>query len=159
MTPAPQSALAPAPPIADELFQEIQEFRQRCDSLYHFNSKWDSVLNVVGIGVSLVIVACGVYRWSEAAAILGGVMTAIVSLQRAFPFTQRWQFYRLLRSQTENLLTEVKNGAVQPAQAIGILKSLRLDYAQQIPRGSSVRPESDPTDHGAPHTGDVPPSG
>jgi hypothetical protein len=136
--------------IPDGLMKEIQEFRADCQSRYRFNSNWDNVLNVTGIATSLMIVACGVYKWSNVAAILGGGMTAIVSLQRAFPFTQRWQFYRLLRSQTENLLTEAKNGTVAPDQAITILKALRLDFAQQIPRGSSFRGDNNSSDTTAP---------
>jgi hypothetical protein len=97
---------------------------------------------VLGIAVSIGIVAAGLYKRSEYAALLGGVVTAIVSAQRAFPFNQRWQFYRLLESQAGNLLMEAKHGLVGLDQTIATMKALRLDFAQQIPRGSSFKSDS-----------------
>jgi len=51
-----------------------------------------------------------------------------------------------LLSQAQNLATRIKNGAFTPDQALAILSSLRLDFAQQIPRGAvsaDPKPESD----------------
>jgi len=115
-------------------------------------SRWDNILNALGLAVSLGIVAAGVYKNSELAALLGGLVTAVVSAQRAFPFNQRWQFYRVLDSQAENLLTEAKNGVVGLDQAIATLKAMRLDFAQQIPRGSNFRPDSGGRHSGKPPT-------
>jgi hypothetical protein len=128
---------SPTPRVPDDLIQEIEQFRAVCCQRYQFNSLWDNVLNALGISVSLGIVACGVYKLSNAAAILGGLVTAIVAAQRAFPFNQRWQFYRILDSQTANLLTEARNGLVGIDQTISSLKAMRLDFAQQVPRGST----------------------
>lgn len=139
----------PAPPpnsasqhVPEDLIAEIEAFRVLCHQRYRFNSIWDNVLNIFGICVSLGIVACGVYKQSEYAAILGGLVAAIVSAQRAFPFNQRWQFYRILQSQAANLLTEAKNGISGLDQTIAALKAMRLDFAQQIPRGTSFRSDS-----------------
>ena len=52
---------------------------------------------------------------------------------------QRWQFYRLLNSQAENLLTDTRQGVITLQQAVNSLKAMRLDFAQQIPRGSSLQ--------------------
>lgn len=139
MTPAP--ALTPIP---SELLQEIEELWKVCCKRYKFNSFWDNVLNVLGIVVSLAIVYAGIRNEGTATALLGAVVTALVTAQRAFPFNQRWQFYRILSSQAQNLLTETKNGTVTLEQAIATLKALRLDFAQQIPRGSSALPENGP---------------
>lgn len=140
----------PAPPtkpaaqhVPEDLIAEIEIFRVLCHQRYKFNSLWDNVLNVLGICISLGIVACGVYKRSEYAAILGGLVAAIVSAQRAFPFNQRWQFYRVLESESSNLLTEAKNGILGLDQTVAALKAMRLDFAQQIPRGSSFRSTAD----------------
>ncbi|HEX7361745.1 MAG TPA: hypothetical protein VF283_14745 [Bryobacteraceae bacterium] len=137
----------PAPPttpmpqhVPEDLIAEIEAFRALCHQRYRFNSIWDNILNVFGICVSLGIVACGVYKRSDYAAILGGLVVAIISAQRAFPFNQRWQFYRTLQSQAANLLTEAKNGVYGLEKTIAALNAMRLDFAQQIPRGSSFRP-------------------
>jgi hypothetical protein len=132
----------PAVNIPQELLQELEDFRKLCTRRYLFNSRADNCLNILGLLISIGIVAAGVYKQSEYAALLGGVMTAIVSAQRAFPFNQRWNFYRLLDSQAENLLTEAKNGVVTIEQTIATVKAMRLDFAQQIPRGSSFRSDS-----------------
>ena len=104
MTPTPPAASA-STSTPQGLVQEIEDFRSLCASRYRFNSRMDNVLNLLGIAVSLLVVAAGVYEWNKLAAILGGLITAVVSAQRAFPFGQRWQFYRLLDSQAENLYT------------------------------------------------------
>jgi hypothetical protein len=134
----------PAQPsnIPAALIQEIEEFKNLCERRYLFNSRWDTILTTLGVIISIGIVAAGVYEKSKMAAILGGLVTAIVSAQRAFPFNQRWQFYRLLESQAENLLTEAKNGILTLDQTIATMKAMRLDFAQQIPRGSSFRSDS-----------------
>jgi hypothetical protein len=128
-----------APTFPQGLIQEIEDFQKLCDERYRFNSHWDTILNAVGVAVSLGIVAAGVYKKSEYAALLGGLITAIISAQRAFPFGQRWQFYRLLNSQAENLLMEAKHNVIGREQAIAAMKAMRLDFAQQIPRGSSFQ--------------------
>lgn len=136
----------PLSPIPQGLIKEIDDFRELCNQRYRFNSRWDNVLNVVGIAVSIGIIACGIYKWNDYAALLGGVMTAIISAQRAFPFNQRWQFYRTLDSQAENLLTEARNSVLTLEQAITTMKAMRLDFAQQIPRGSSFRSDGGDND-------------
>jgi hypothetical protein len=140
---APPSAPAPPPvtptAIPQDLVQEIEEFRKCCHGRYNFNSFWDNMMNLLSMSVALGIIACGIYKKGDYAALLGGVMTALVSAQRAFPFNQRWQFYRLLNGQAENLLTDARQGAVTLPQAVTALKTMRLDFAQQIPRGASVQ--------------------
>jgi hypothetical protein len=145
MTPTPP-AVSASSAIPQGLVQEIEDFRSLCLSRYRFNSRMDNVLNLLGIAVSLLVVAAGVYGWNNMAAILGGLITAVVSAQRAFPFAQRWQFYRLLDSQAENLYMEAKAGVVTVQQIIDTMKAMRLDFAQQIPRGSSFRSDSEAND-------------
>jgi len=137
---SPGKPASSVPP--EQLISEVEEFRKLCQKRYRFNSLWDNVLNVVGIAISLAIVVAGLSEEGRVAAVLGALVTALVTAQRAFPFNQRWQFYRLLCSQTENLLTEARNGTVTVEQTISTLKALRLDFAQQIPRGTSFRTES-----------------
>src|SRR4051794_6441021 len=131
-------------PVPDGLVGEIQKFRDLCEARYTFNSRCDNAMNAIGIIVSVGIVVAGIFNRGVIAAVLGGVVTALVSAQRAFPFNQRWQFYRILHSQSENLLTEVNNLVITVEQAISALKSMRLDFAQQIPRSSGFRSEEVP---------------
>jgi|SRR3954453_10895105 len=138
----------PEPGVPEQLITEVDEFAKLCFKRYRFNSFWDNVLNLFGIVISLAIVVAGLNQKGDVSAVLGALVTALVTAQRAFPFNQRWQFYRLLSSQTENLLTEARNGTITVEQTIGTLKSLRLDFAQQIPRGSSFRSEGTATDPG-----------
>jgi len=131
---------APAPPfvpIGKELAGEIRQFYGDCARRYLFNSRWDNVLNVMGILLSVGIVASGIYQRGAVSAILGAFVAAIVSAQKAFPFGQRTNFYRILMGQSSNLETDVEQGLVSKQDAVAILKSLRLDFAQQLPRGST----------------------
>lgn len=161
MTPtAPAVPTSPPPgPIPQGFIVEVEEFRKLCGERYRFNSRWDNILNGLGVIVSLGIVAAGIYKKSEYAALLGGLITAIVSAQRAFPFSQRWQFYRSLNSQAENLLTDVKNSNITLDKAIATMKTMRLDFAQQIPRGSSFRSDAPENTQPGPATGPNQPAG
>jgi hypothetical protein len=142
-----------AQPIPQSLISEIAQLQQMCEKRYKFNSFWDNVMILLGLAVSLGIVASGLYNRSHISAMLGGLVTAIVTAQRAFPFNQRWQFYRNLDGQAQNLLTEARNGVINLEQAITTLKALRLDFAQQIPRGSSTRSDGAPdSEAGTPDT-------
>jgi hypothetical protein len=84
----------------------------------------------------VAIIASGAFEMSRLTTVLGGLVAAIVTAQRAFPFGSRVQFYRVLVGQTENLMTDIRGGAPLATAAI-TLKSLRLDFAQQLPRGST----------------------
>jgi hypothetical protein len=118
-----------------ELSNEIEGLITDCSEKYRFNSRWDNVLNIFGIGLSLGIVSAGVFRYPAIAAILGGMVAALVSAQRAFPFGQRAIFYRNLVGQAKNLRTEFQQSLIPAKDAVAILKALRLDFAQQLPRG------------------------
>jgi hypothetical protein len=123
--------------FSGQLLQELEQFTMDCERRYKYNSRWDNAVNLAGIVLSVSIVAAGVYKQSEWAAILGGLVAALVTTQRAFPFGQRAGFYRNLVGQTQNLLLDAKAGLLSNDKVVAALKSLRLDFAQQFPRGSS----------------------
>lgn len=129
--------------FSGELIRELEQFALDCEKRYKYNSRWDNVVNAGGILLSVSIVAAGVYRKAEWAAILGGLVAALVTTQRAFPFSQRAGFYRNLVGQTENLVLDAKAGLLPIEKVVAALKTLRLDYAQQFPRGSSFHSDSD----------------
>jgi hypothetical protein len=120
----------------DALLAEVKAFHKDCQQRLDFNVRWDNVLNISGILLSVAIITSGAFAMSRLTTILGGLVAAIVTAQRAFPFGSRVQFYRVLVGQTENLMTDIRGGAPL-ATAATTLKSLRLDFAQQLPRGSS----------------------
>jgi hypothetical protein len=132
-----ESSTPAVAPIGKDLCDEIRQFHDDCSKRYAFNSRWDNVLNVTGILLSVGIVASGIYQRGAISAILGAFVAAIVSAQKAFPFGQRTSFYRILMGQSSNLETDVAQGLVSKQDAVTILKSLRLDFAQQLPRGST----------------------
>jgi hypothetical protein len=128
------SAATTADPKA--LLTEVNAFLIDCQHRLAFNTRWDNMLNVAGIALSVAIIASGAFEMSKLTTVLGGLVAAIVTAQRAFPFGSRVQFYRVLVGQTENLITDARTGA--PVSTVAAtLKSLRLDFAQQLPRGSS----------------------
>jgi hypothetical protein len=110
---------------------------------YKFNSRWDNALNIIGLVISVGIVAAGIYQRGAVAAILGAFVSAIVSAQRAFPFGPRANFYRMLIGQAENLCTQIEQGLLEKQAAVAGLNSLRLDFAQQFPRGNTFKPDDD----------------
>jgi hypothetical protein len=132
------SSTSTATADANALLAEVNAFLADCQHRLAFNTRWDNLLNVAGIVLSVAIIASGAYETSRLTTILGGLVAAIVTAQRAFPFGPRAQFYRVLVGQTANLLTDAKAGAT-PSTVATTLKSLRLDFAQQLPRGSSSK--------------------
>lgn len=145
-----------------ELIAQIEEFSTSCENRYKFNNAFDVALTVAGILLGVGIVAASTYKQSELGAILGAVVTAVVSAQRAFPFTQRAQFYRSLVGQTDNLKTSLEFGLITTADAVKVLETLRLDFAQQLPRGTTAdapkNPPSSPPPAGAPPSAAPPPA-
>jgi len=121
------------------LNEEIAIFRGDCERRYNFNSRWDNVLNIAGLLLSVAIIAAGVYKRSDLATILGGFVAALVTAQRAFPFGQRAMFYRVLIGKARNLQTEVEHGMLTIPAAVTALETLRIDYAQQLPMGTSLQ--------------------
>jgi hypothetical protein len=75
------------------------------------------------------------------ATILGAIIAAMISAQRAFPFGQRAVFYRNLVGQAKNLRTDLQQSLIPVKDAVAILKTLRLDFAQQLPRGTTSIPD------------------
>lgn len=128
-------------PVSEMLLQEVCDFLSDCKHRYKFNNNWDNTLNAFGILTSVAIVGSGVFNDGPLSAMLGGFVAAIVTAQRAFPFSQRSVFYRNLIGQTQNLLSECKFGIIDQRKAIQSLNSLRLDFAQQLPRGTSFEPD------------------
>jgi hypothetical protein len=141
MTSTPVSAVTvfdSTRPDTEALLAEVTEFYRDCQRRLAFNTRWDNMLNVAGIVLSVAIIACGAFEMSKLTTILGGLVAAIVTAQRAFPFGMRVQFYRVLVGQSANLLTDIHAGTPLSAAAT-TLKTLRLDFAQQLPRGSSFK--------------------
>jgi len=120
------------------LLAEVESFRGDCQHRYRFNNGWDVSLSVLGLSLSIAVVAAGFLRSPEVSAILGAVVAAALSAQKAFPFGQRVMFYRLLVGQSENLLTRLRAGLISQKDGVDLLASLRMDFAQQLPRGSST---------------------
>ncbi len=142
------SAVSPAPGTTIDteraaLVAEIRDFLALCERRFTFNNRWDVALTAGGILLGIGVVAAGAFQAPRLTTILGAVITAAVSAQRAFPFSQRAQFYRSLIGQTTNLQTDLGLGLLAIPSAVATLKSLRLDFAQQLPRGSSATPGSD----------------
>jgi hypothetical protein len=138
-TPAEAKIASPVPQKDTEpdLATEIRVFEAQCLKRYTFNNGWDVALTAGGILLGIGVAAAGVFFMSRTSAILGAFVTAVVSAQRAFPFSQRAQFYRSLIGQASNLRTDLAHNLISEAAAATVLKSLRLDFAQQLPRGGS----------------------
>jgi hypothetical protein len=137
------------------LAREIEDFRDLCVKRYRFNNRLDVALTVAGIALGIAVVAAGTWKQAEIGAILGAVVTAVVSAQRAFPFTQRAQFYRSLVGQSENLKSSLEYNLITATVAVKVLETLRLDFAQQLPRGTtsdaaSRNPQDQPTSPASP---------
>ena len=120
------------------LLVETEQFRANCQRRYRFNNAWDVTLSIAGLLLSIAIVAAGFLRRPEISAILGAVVAAVLSAQKAFPFGQRVMFYRVLSGQGENLVTRIKQGLLTTGDAVNQLSNLRTEFAQQLPRGSSA---------------------
>lgn len=142
--PPPNPTPAPSPAVPFEkadarLLSEIAEFRTDSEKRYRFNNFWDIVFSIAGMVLSIVVVWAGFHKpnTEELIAILGALVGAVVTAQRAFPFGQRAGFYRLLIGQIRNLNTRAMQGTLSKVEVINVLSSLRMDFAQQLPRGSS----------------------
>ena len=141
--PVLEDADAPVRSSTAHLISEMKTFRLDCERRYKFNNSWDIVLNILGLFLSIAVVAAGFLKRPEISAVLGALVGAVLTAQKAFPFGQRSLFYRLLIGQISNLMTKTTLGFLTKEEAMALLGSLRMDFAQQLPRGStSVSKES-----------------
>ncbi len=124
---------------AHSLLPELTEFQRDCEHKHRFNARWNNAMNIFGLVLGISIVTAGVFDRSGLAAVLGAMVSAIVSAQRAFPFGTRAQFYRSLIAQVENLRSEITFGLQSVENSVQVLAVLRLDFARQFPQGSSFK--------------------
>jgi hypothetical protein len=127
------------PATADDLHGEMCDFHSNCLNRYKFNNRWDICMTILAIVLSIGTVAAGFTNRPIFTGTLGAAMSAIVTAQKAFPFGQRAAFYRLLIGQAEILMTQHAQHLLTPKEAVDRLSSLRMDFAQQLPRGSSAQ--------------------
>ena len=132
------AATDPERDVRQLVLEEVRTFQTECEHRYRFNARWDNLLNIGGITLSVAIIAAGTYGRADISAILGGFVAALVTAQRAFPVGQRALFYRVLISQSANLVSDLTVGSAKTTEAVATLKTLRLDFAQQLPRGSTT---------------------
>lgn len=143
--PAPPPALGPLQspavfePAPQDLIAEIGSFERDCCVRYKFNNRWDIVLSVLGLMLSIAIVGAGFLNMPWVSAVLGALVGSVVTAQKAFPFGSRAAFYRILIGQARNLLTTASQKIIDKRAVISTLSSLRMDFAQQLPRGSSAQ--------------------
>ena len=119
------------------VLDELEFFAVQCETQYRFNNKWDLILTIGGISLGVAVVAAAAYQANRLTGILAAVLTAIVGAQRAFPFGHRAQFYRALIGQAANLQTDIAAKLTTAAAAASSLKSLRRDFAPQLPPWTS----------------------
>ncbi len=129
--------------VSASIDEELRRFHDDCVNRYRFNSRWDNTLNLSGILLGAGIVTAGVYQQGTPAAIMGAFVSAIVSAQRSFPFGMRASFYRALVGRADNLITQFQQGLIDIPTAVATLNSLRLDFAQQFPRGGTFKAPND----------------
>jgi len=142
---APAPALAVFEPASDKLVAEIKTFERDSLARYRFNNRWDVFLSILGILLSIAVVGAGFVAGKPwLTAILGAVVGAVITAQKAFPFGQRAAFYRILIGQSRNLITRAEQNITDKKTVVNTLASLRMDYAQQLPRGSSSQSSDNP---------------
>ncbi len=142
--PPPMDVVSATDPPSKDLIDEIKDFRADCQKRYNFNNRWDIVLSVLGILLSIAVVGAGFWGKAPVSAVLGAIVGAVLTAQKAFPFGQRASFYRLLIGQSSNLITRSCQGLLDKKHAVDTLTSLRMDFAQQLPRGSNAEPRDSP---------------
>lgn len=141
---SPTETASQSEPPSELLLREIEAFAKDCQKRYNFNNRWDIVLSVLGILLSIAVVGAGFWGKASVSAVLGAIVGAVLTAQKAFPFGQRATFYRLLIGQSANLITRANEGLLDKKHTVDTLTSLRMDFAQQLPRGSNAEPRDSP---------------
>lgn len=119
------------------LLAEIEQFSEDSQRRYRFNNRWDIVLTGFGILLSVGVVSVGFLKRPEASAIIGALIGALVTAQKAFPVHQRAEFYRMLCAEADTLFSQSSLGLVTTSTAAQQLATLRLNFARQLPQGTS----------------------
>jgi hypothetical protein len=137
---ASASPASPAPqPVADacsQLANRLRNFRRDNEALRKLNSTYSIGLGLLAIALSVGVVIAGWLDHGKLAALLGALLTVILGAQRIFPVGQRADFYRILVSTTDGLLTETQfrcTSAEQLEKLVDDFKTVQKYAGEKFP--------------------------
>lgn len=132
---------APDPDKAKMLAEQIQGFLEYYWRL-HINSSWmSSGLVVLGIFLGLAVTGAGFLGYGIVAGFLGLAVTLFISLQNAFNFSEKAEFYRVIHNEAKILRDRLRYKVYCKEELEGIVDSfasLRRRAAEKLPRGKGI---------------------
>ena len=122
--PDPVSADLDSRSGSPELLRQIDRFSLACVARYHRQKRIQNIMDGLALLSSAGVTAAGVFNKPTEVALLGGVVTACMVLQRIFRFEARALFYRGLISEARILATDAKNLRLSGPDVVRRLNSL-----------------------------------
>jgi len=103
---SPEQKIVVAAAQVERLQEQLESFRNHNETQRSFNSKLAVAFIVAGIVLALVTSICSFFGLMKTAGVLSLVVGALVSIPKVIPVNERAEYYRVLSSQSYNLLLE-----------------------------------------------------
>jgi hypothetical protein len=92
----------------EELTQKIRAFRKD-NKIKHGGNYWgNTTLIYLSIFLSASVTIAGIFDEGRLAAILGVILSILLTIQNAFPINYKAEFYRILMAEADNLLIDIE---------------------------------------------------
>lgn len=115
------------------LVLEIETFHQHQEQLRRLNSAYNIGFTITALALSAGIIFAGVYNKGRIAAVLGSLVTIVISVQSIFPVADREEYYRVLVAQSENVLDDLNYKTRNTAEFDNDLKLFQALRAHPYP--------------------------
>jgi hypothetical protein len=129
-----------------ELRGDIEEFTRKYGKRHRGNFHLNWILIVIGLLLAAGVTISGMLNQGIIAAILGVCIGFLIGLQNAFPLSEKAEFYRLVVTEAENLIFELKyevESEQQFREVVNKFQGLRDHAAKSLPRGQGMEAVKD----------------
>jgi hypothetical protein len=126
----------------DNLYKQVEKYTAYKWRLYRRNYWTNVTLIIVSIVVSVSVTVIGLCGKSELSPYLGAFLTIIISLQTAFNFSERADFYLNIHTEAKALRDNVKykiKSQEDLFDSVDTLGALRKKASIELPKGKGMK--------------------
>ncbi|HDY8039504.1 TPA: hypothetical protein ACGUOS_004401 [Vibrio vulnificus] len=126
----------------NNLYKQVEKYTAFKWRLYRRNYWTNVILIVVSIVVSVLVTVVGLCGKSELSPFLSALLTIIISLQAAFNFSERADFYLNIHTEAKALRDNVKYKVKSQDDlfdSVDALGALRKKASVELPKGKGMK--------------------
>ena len=126
---------------AEDLKAQVDAFQTNHWRLHRKAARLSIVFTVLGILLGAAVTAAGFFDQAKLAGVIGIVLTALISLQDTFNFSEKSAFHARIQAQGKALRDRLRylvDDEAEFIKAFDSYEALRLTAAEQAPKGKGI---------------------